>query len=281
MFIEPDEYIILQEGDKYFSLDDLKCAEDAGIKTVLLQKCYKEDGKDGISRKIELALKTNLKILIQYYWEYKYQEIDFSDPEAAKVGDLYLYDLLRSFYDIRDRFQLIYSIPQGGEFLWDAVKTKDFPFSNDDIIRYIIDRQKILITQHGEIWLQFHNWLGHPENWNNKCLPLVYDALRKEFPDTPFYSLQYAHFAVSGITETDEWLQLIIKAYSNGFGIRFFVGSEYCEGLAKNTDKAIAQGAYGLVCAPIHAENPVKHDKMEEWMINSLKEANKKFNENY
>ena len=67
----------------------------------------------------------------------------------------------------------------------------------DEVIhKFIIERQKILVKQHGEIWLHLHNFLGGDQNWNGPHLPALYQALKDEFKDTPFYSIQFAHFAV-------------------------------------------------------------------------------------
>ena len=72
---------------------------------------------------------------------------------------------------------------------------------------------------------------------------------------------------------------MLIKEYKDKYGIRFFVGSEYCEGLTANFDKAVEQEAYGFVTAPKHDLQVRKHNEIETWMVEALKETNKKWNE--
>jgi hypothetical protein len=284
MFLEPDEHIIVMEDDIVYpwTLDDLMKIEDAGIKTVQIPHAlYIDRNYSHTDKSIERILKTNLKMLIPFYYSDTYQNI-FENYSEAIVNqiDEFAISTLERYADLQSKIQFTYAIPQGGEFLWDAMKVDNYPVSDETIIKFIIGRQKILVQQHSEIWLHLHNFLGHHDNWNNHHLPYVYKDIRSEFPDYPFYSIQYAHYACGG-TPTNEMLRSKIIDYTTWYGIKFFVGSEYCEGLSINFNRAMREGAYGFVTAPTHDFNSSKHTKIQDWMVTKLQETNERFNEHY
>ena len=63
--------------------------------------------------------------------------------------------------------------------------------------------------------------------------------------------------------------------------MKFFVGSQYCDGLKTNFDNAIKQEAWGYITSPLHQENPVQRTLIEPWMVDDLREVNNKFKEVY
>jgi hypothetical protein len=308
MFIRPDEHIIIME-DLYnpFSLDDLHKIEDAGIKTVyvthpfcwnLIANRVVRDSSfwdwGSVDKRLEILLKTGLKLMLPFYhttpdWfpdEWYIQkhptELDHNIPNYANedfIGavDEFLVGALNHYRDIRDRVQLTYAIPAGGEFLWDAVLTENFPATDEQIINFVVGRQKILAKQHNEIWMLFHNFLGDPMNWNNTHLPVLYQALANEFVGTDIYSIQGAHFSCGYTTSNEN--QMKVKEYNKKFGIKFFVGSDYCEGLSTNFDAALEQGVRGFLTAPLHHSHPKQFKVVKPWMVDAIKEANQKFME--
>lgn len=308
MFLDPTEHIlIMDEVTCPFSLDDLKKLEGAGIKTVF-GNCFirwDEIYKQGISeldwssidRNIERYLHTNLKLLLPTYytmpgwfpseWYIKNTEIpehripNYGNEDFRNAVDNFINQILIHYADIQDRIQLIYAIPSGGEFVIDPFMEDNFPFTDDDVIDFVIGRQKLFVKQHEEIWMSFHNWLGNARGWNREHLPLLYDALRDEFPYVPRYSIQFAHFMIGAFSTTDVSLQLKVKRYNRKYGIQFFIGSQYCDGLIMNIDAAIQQGVRGFFTAPFHLENPKKPTHLEDWMLTAMVETNKRFEEAY
>jgi hypothetical protein len=310
MFLEPDEHIIPMESTVYpFSIDDLKMMEDAGIKTIYVthtfywdkiqkQDSYDEDWSYSDGR-IEKYLYTNLKMMLPFYvtmprWFPPDWYIDNSHPldnhvipnyankELQYEVDDFADEILIHYSDIRDRIHLTYAIPAGGEFLWDANKIDNYPVSDEELFEFVIGRQRLLSEQYNEIWLLYHNFLGDPRNWNNVHLPFLYQALRDEFPDTPIYSIQGPHFSVGKKDYyTDEKNQNKVTEYTDKYGIKFFVGPDYCEGMKKNIDKAISQKVYGFLPAPLGEENTVLHTSVEQWMVDDMKEVNNRFREIY
>jgi hypothetical protein len=187
---------------------------------------------------------------------------------------------MRQFEQDKDRIQLVFAMPEGGEFLWDCMLTKDFPVSDKRIAEFFIGRLKIMKEWHNEIWLTIHNFMGHHNGWNNTHLPYLYSVLAEEFDGIPIYSLQFIHFSCGG-TPTTIKQQMKVKQYKDEYGIRFFVGSNHCEGIIENYNKVYDQEFYGFLTAPMHSENPHEDQHIEDWMIYTLKEANEGINDYY
>jgi hypothetical protein len=285
MFLDNDERIIIMEDDYYFpfSLDDIKKLRDAGIKTVMIPHILNFDSsnKDGFLSKLSVFLSQELKVLVPFcYSDRKYTMLDWINlsRDLLDFRLTVLDDWLGS--ELRKSVQLIYAVPEGGEFLWDAMQTGNYPISDEELFRFIVYHQQFLGQEHKEIYLSLHNFLGDSKNWNNTHLPFLYEKLRSEFPNAPLYSFQYAHFSCGG-TPTPIDMQYKVKRYTEDYGVKFFVGSDYCEGLTKNFDYAMKQKAYGFVTSPMHSENPIKHEHVEDWMVDTLRETNKRINDYY
>ena len=302
----PDEHIlIMDEPTCLFSLDDLKKLEDAGIQTVYgncficWDKIYKQGSSEldwsSSDSKIEKYLHTGLKLLLPTYytmpdwfpaeWYIKNDVIpdhripNYGNIDFRNAVDNFINQILIHYADIRDRIQLIYSIPSGGEFVIDPFIEDNFPFSDDDIIGFVVGRQKLFVKQHGEIWMSFHNWLGAARGWNGVHLPILYKVLMDLFPNVPKYSIQFAHFAVGAYSTTNLECQSMVTSYKEKYGIEFFVGSQYCDGLLPNLDAAIKQKVRGYFTAPFHGENPSKPTSLEPWMLVNMMYANRMFQE--
>jgi len=306
MFIEQDEHLIVMEDAlNPFSRKDVKMIEDAGIKTVFISSvlCWDQICKSSlhtdwvsVDRRLENFLDSNLKLILPFYYTMpnwfpnewylkKDPRLDhilpnYGNEEFGQAVDNFALEILNQYSNLKPRMQLTYAIPSGGEFLWDAMLTETFPVSDEVVAKFIIDRQKVLVQQHGEVWLNIHNFLGEPKNWNNENLPRLYGYMRDEFPETPFYSLQFAHF-YCGITPNYLYGQMKSKKYAEEFGIRFFVGSNYCEGLTENYNAIREQKLWGFITCPMHSENQMKHYSVEPWMVETLRETNQKLKEEW
>lgn len=297
MFIRPDENIIVMDDDFYapYSPADISRLVDAGIKTIHVPHaiCWDklQNGWSDLDSHIDKFLNVGLKVLLPFYYTiplnfpdnwYIIKDSDpiktlpnFNHSDYCEATDEFANNVLDHLSDVKDKVQLTFAIPSGGEFLWDAEITSKYPMSDETIFKFIIDRQRLLVEQHGEIWLYLHNFLGAGANWNNTRLPLLYAALRNEFPETPIYSVQFAHFTTGNVPNY-EGGQMRVKEYNEKYGIQFFVGSDYCEGLTKNFDAAMEQKVRGFLTSPIHGEHPKKHQRIEPWMVDALRTANQR-----
>ena len=107
---------------------------------------------------------------------------------------------------------------------------------------------------------------------------MLYQSLRNEFQDVPIYSIQFSHFAAGNVL-TDKEKQYKVAEYKDRFGIQFFIGSQYCEGLIDNFEEAIRQKVRGFITCPNMSFCAYRH--VEPWMVGNIKITNRKFNEVY
>jgi hypothetical protein len=300
MFIEDNEHVIIMEEPHLsppFSMDDLKKLEDAGVKTVLLtdtirwNEIYTNKDWSCIDSRIEKFSKTNLKLIIHFHGKDLPQQFawtdkngwlaqrpsytawsdyapghvpDYVNPEYVQAVDDFAFELFRRYMD--RPIQFIYAIPDDGEFPW-FPHWPEQPISNDDLLKFIFGRQAFLWSQYEEVWTNFHNQTGM---WNATYIPTVYSMLRHAFPNAHRYAIQFEHF-IHGIDS-----QLFVKKYTEDYGVRFFIGSNYAEGLRDNLEAGISQKTWGFLTAPMHYLNSVKHTQVEDWMIPVIQKANEK-----
>lgn len=306
MFIKPDDHIIIMEDDFYdpFNDEDIKMLIDAGVGIVHIphaicwDKIYERNSPHlewySLDSAIEKYLKYDLRLTIPFFytmprWFPSNWYIDNTKPEPDCVTpnyaneelgqaiDNFAGEVLDHLRDVSHKIQLTYAIPSLGEFLWDGVMPDPYPTSDENVHNFIINRQKMLVKQHGEIWLYLHNFMGGSRNWNNTRLPFLYQALKYEFMDVPIYSVQFAHFAV-GISPTNWECQSMITKYHDEYGIEFFVGSGNCGGLSTNFDAMIKQKARGFFTAPL-MQFFANNEHIQPWMVEAIKKANRKFEE--
>ena len=282
MFLDKDEHIIVMEDTPnfIFNLDDLHKIENAGIKTVLLPRALYIDRPIDDTGINFVLNNSNLKVLMLFFYSNSHQrDLTYYIKRSDEI-DKYLKETLKHFEPIRDRVQLVFAIPEGGEFLWDCMLTEKFPVSDQEVAKFFIGRLKIMKEWHEEIWITIHNFMGHHNGWNNVHLPYLYSVLAEEFDGVPIYSLQFIHYSCGGTPTTKEQ-QMKVKQYKDEYGIKFFVGSNHCEGIIKNFSTLFEQEFYGFLTAPMHSENPNQQDHMKEWMVTTLRGANGSINDYY
>lgn len=305
MFIEPDEHVIIMEDVVYnpFSIDDIKKLEDGGVRTIFLTNIinwkeiysptWNDRNWDVIDRKIEKYLNTNLKLLIhfhgkglpeRFWWkdeegwladkpdykvwsDYSPHHIpDYGNEEYTNAVDDFAFELFQRYSNYHNKIQFIYAIPDDGEFpFFPHWPTVPIPF--DVVMEFILDIEHRLSFQFGEVWTNFHNQTGI---WNAENISEVYRILRASFLKSKRYAVQFEHFIHPIST------QMYVKKYAEEYGVRFFVGSNYCEGLHENLERGVEQGIWGFLTAPMHYLNDVKHTKVEDWMIPVIQKANKR-----
>ena len=304
MFIENDEHIVIMEdiASYPFSIDDIKKLEDASVKTVYMTNVmcwddiYSRNDWSSIDDRIEKYEKSNLKVIIPFYgiglpkkfkrnteaellerfdfanwFTYFDESPDYGNLEYIQAVDDFAHQLFQRYSNFPRPIQFSFSIPQNGEFPF-FPHTTGWSIPNDVLLKFIVGRQRILNTQYGEIWSAYHTQTGL---WNAAYMPLLYETIRKEFPDAPYYSVQFGHF-VNPIGA-----QMYVAKYAEEYGIRFLVGSNYVEGLVTNFEAGKQQNIWGFLTAPLHGENPVQHKHIEDWMIPIIRTANEKLCEAY
>jgi len=273
MFLEPDEHIIImEEWQRLFSADDFKQIEDCGIKTVFLQNTFGFERPPSITDdRINLVLgNTKLKILLPFFnfppsgyefWVKNYA-VDYNNPEVGTSIDSYVKEIIKKYSN--DRIQAFYAMYHDGEFPW-CSKERPPNLSDETIINFVTNRQRIFVTQHNEIWTTFHNGMGGHE----ELVAKINHALHTNFPDAQHYILQFEYFLDWG-----EYIYEAPKKYFDLFGAKTFVGSGFIEGLQTNFDKAIKYGVWGFLTAPMHPFT--RHHSIENWMHDIIRNTNEK-----
>ena len=67
---------------------------------------------------------------------------NYGNHDFRDAVDNFINQIIIHYADIQDKIQLIYSIPSGGEFVIHFKKY--LPFTDDDIIGFVVGRQKYL-----------------------------------------------------------------------------------------------------------------------------------------
>ena len=272
MFIENDEHIIIMDCEAApLRRSEFQSLEECGIKTVWLHGGVDLNIYwDNIYRRVEDLLEyTKLKMLLPFFcspsqgdW-FKNGAIDYANPDVAKSMDDTTLKLLEYFAPVRDRVQLTYAHSGNGEYPWplkSGPQTTKGPVSKEELARFIADRQKILSSQHNEVWLPMAHILGH--------FGIIVDEINRvlhlEFADCAHYRIQYTHFPL--MSESVRW---IIKSNPQS---KYFVGSEYVEGLVSNYEEGILQGVWGFLTSPTHRLS--SQTRVEPGMLKIIRNVN-------
>jgi len=299
MFLEKDERLIIidigcsidpvyESGGVWraFTISELQSLEKVGVKTIWFgwrtwlhsdwQIIYDEVGN--------ILENTNLKILLPFFdappddtWLLD-GNIDYVNPDVGKSIDEVTLKFIDQFSYAKDRVQLIYSYMTGGEFVWlkgpgspenANVWPLDPPLSSEIVAEFIVERQKILSAQHDEVWTSLHDILGY---WSNEHLNrprIINEALYAEFPGCEHYRVQYSYFRHMVSDHARSYIK-------NNPRSKYFVGSDYAEGLITNFDEGLELGIWGFVTAPIIAGNS-EQAGLEDWQLENIETTIKRF----
>lgn len=286
MFLTSDEHIILMDDRPNPMLkEEFEMLADTGIKTVYGQGlvdyrkilpakdvyCWEE-----LDNYVDMVLHfgykllcPNVNVLPNWYDDsWYYSRADHGIPNYLNPQVGYDFDELNQKLINRygcANFQLIYSIPNDGEFADSSLYPTDkHPFDNSVIAKFVVDRQKLLERQFGEVWTSFHH------NGSPPYLEPVYQNLQSSFPYSQHLSIQFTYFN----QPPEVNMFNLVKAAQEKYGIRYIVGSQYCEGLRENTDFAI-QNKLDFITSPVHRWHG--SDRVVPWMSDAIRESLAKF----
>lgn len=289
-FLDPDEHIIIMEvghnihvGPHYMTPDEYKQIRDIGLKTVYHQAAINwqkiQPTADSpldwsyLDAYMENIINAGLKALIPFiyhppeWWpdEYFLTRIfpyipNYSNAEIGAALDNLAHLVIERYPPAS--IQLIYAIPADGEFpheFWPQTPTLNF--LTEYLTNFLVARQMVLSQQHGEMWTAYHLYT------NPQWLPAVYDGLRDALPDVDFYSIAFTHF----IHHQQPLYDRVARARDK-WNIKYFAGSEYCQGIHPHLPMALEQGIWGFITAPLYP-GPCP-ERLEPWMLDNLKLAN-------
>ena len=286
MFITKTDYIIIMENiEKPISIPDLLKLEEAGIETIFFANhIYLELPWDIFLDRIDLIVKnTNLKILVSAFFSPLYdwwlipieqsdpvyrqlRQIDYANPEVGPSIDRYMMDILARVD--KTRVQVICTGVWGGEFLWEN-NNLSCPVPMEMLTKFMVDRQRIGANQYGEVWTVFHHNLGG----NLDTTTAINAALYNAFPTDEYehYRMQAMQFTPGTTVGGEEFAKRAVLSNPRS---KYFVGSEWPEGLAVNCEKLKDHGAYGFLTSPMHTA--ISYTQIEDWMLDNIREAIRK-----
>jgi hypothetical protein len=140
-------------------------------------------------------------------------------------------------------------------------------------INLLMDQQRILVdTQHREIWYSLALYKAiaggiscHGCEWANDYL-----AAWQTLSPSSINHITYTYFPFG------ERLYSIIAKEQSTWGVKEFVGAEYCEGLRDGNGRlAVEHGLRGLVLGPTHPLT--KHTQIEDWMLDEIRKTHRLF----
>jgi hypothetical protein len=287
MFIEPDERLIIMDlagKNAPLSLSNFQELESVGVRTIEFSVLTWLDlSWQIIYNKIEDIFKnTNLKILCPFWWTPPTNvnwllddEINYADPAVGKSIDEVTLRFLDGLGNARDRVQVNYAYYTGGEVAWkhypyrllpntvgqSSRQAEPPPVSDERVAEFIVERQKILSSQHNEVWTSLLNTMcaaHHPRRM------IIDNALYDAYPDCNHYRIQHWYFPCM----TDDVSCSLIR---NNPKSKYFVGSEWVQGLETNYAAGMEQGVWGFITAPIHPHS--RESKLNNEMLAIIKVA--------
>jgi len=287
MFLTKTDYIIIMEvAQKQIDRDDLLRLEDAGIETLLLSDWtyltlpYWESLID----RIDFVLtNTNLKVMLEFFYSplhdwwlipvessslsyRKYRHVDYANPEVGPSIDECILNLIAQVDS--NRVQFNYAGAMGGEFLWED-NNLSCPVPIEVLTEFMVGRQRIYADLYGEVWTVFHHNLGG----NLNTTAAINDALYDAFPTDEYehYRIQFVQFMPTASVKGEEFNKNAVLSNPRS---KYFVGSEWVEGLYANYDKAMEHGVYGFLTSPMH--NVLPYTQIEDWMLDNIRETIRK-----
>jgi hypothetical protein len=269
------------------SIPELVKLEEAGIETFFMNEStyLNVPWESWLNRIDAIMQETNLKVMIDFFYaplhdwwliplersesSYReYRHVDYENPEVGPSMDRCMLDILDRVDETR--VQLVYGGVLGGEFLWQD-NSLPCPLPIEALIEFYVDRQKICANLHGEVWTLFHHNLGGALTTTTAINNALYDA----FPIDEYdhYRIQFVQFSPPLGAELEGFNKMALRSNPKS---KYFVGSEWVEGLITNYEKAMEHGTYGFLTAPLHPMN--NRTRMEDWMFDNIKETLEKLN---
>lgn len=136
----------------------------------------------------------------------------------------------------------------------------------DAYVSMLVKQQMVLSqTPHKDIWTALHPAIRlwkHLKCNGNKYYFDIFQAFRRMLPDSQINQILYTYWPHG----TGIWKIALEDA--SIFGIKLWVGSEYCEGMKTNLSNFLSQNLRGFITSPIHPFTP--HKKIEQWMLDII-----------
>ncbi len=134
------------------------------------------------------------------------------------------------------------------------------------IIPRQIETQAIFARHFGEYWTMLHHAFETIPSTGNWLIDDLYTALRQALTPAEHWGLCYTVFR-PGETRGLWGPEQDVKRHC----VKMLVAAEGCDGLNRNTERAIAMGMRGMFCAPVALY--LGHNQMEPWMFQAIRDS--------
>ena len=154
--------------------------------------------------------------------------------------------------------QLVYAMPCDGEFPVPIPRGARMETSDADFAAWVVARQRQFEAQYGEIWGAFH-FTCFPT-----YIPPTINALKEAYPESAHYSLQYKYW------NQPHNVHSAVRMAQETYGVKYYVGSEYIQGMKQVAPHAIAHGVR-FITSPIHSYQ--EHRRVKPWMLDVIRDT--------
>lgn len=289
MFLSADEHlIVMDEYANHLTLDELRALAGVGVRTIYAhaminwQRMQPHEGDlinwSELDDYIGDIRKAGLKVLLPFLqdppnwkpdnWYFTRQTShgrmipSYTNKQTGYDLDAFALEIMECYQN--EMAQLIFSIPLDGEFPFHDWPTDgQYHVPEEDFINFVSNRQWIFNSRFGEIWTSYHHTM------NPEYIGPLYTALGERFPDSQHYGIQFTYFPHGG-----SLMQNVINT-SRKYGVKYYVGAEYCQGLRPNVPQCIEQQMHGVLVAPIHSFQA--HHRVKKWMLEDIEWSIKTF----
>lgn len=125
------------------------------------------------------------------------------------------------------------------------------------------------LNKRREIWTSAHHLMVQQGAGNgSKFIRPVLDTYKQRWPDVQIHGINYTVWVHGNNYNYRTMLKEDIAKY----GIDFYAGAEYCDGVKRFTPELLASEFRGFIMAPFSVLT--QYRKLEAWMIENVKYAN-------
>lgn len=139
------------------------------------------------------------------------------------------------------------------------------------IVEHMLRRNSLIMELNGnnEIWTSAHHLMVQQGAGNgSKFIRWVLDAYKQNFPEVKIHGIQYTVWVHGNNFNYRTMLKEDIAKY----GIDFYGGAEYCDGIKHYLPALLASEFRGFIVAPFSILTDFQ--KLEPWMVENIKYAN-------
>jgi hypothetical protein len=138
------------------------------------------------------------------------------------------------------------------------------------IIEYIMRKQRVFYGQHHEIWNSQQYLMDvWSKDFGNFCIPEIFETFRAEWPDGNLVFSQFTYFDQAHYEIPNE---AFVDNIKNTYNAEILVEAHFAQGLKETAPKAIAKGFRGQLCGPVHHQSGYNKG-VEQWMLDEIGKA--------